>query len=291
MRRVLTIVGILIVGAALCGCSFGIDTEKIPMNIGFKPVIGHDTRAEESVPFPTDQSFRVWAVNTTNGNTVLNNDHIVYGANGWMTNYIWPEAELDFAAYWPIDLNPEFDKEKGIIIKNFGADDIDLLVAREKAVSESDSLVTLHFEHILSRVEFRIKHSLEDHIELILTKIELNGYGKNGNYNEKGSGFWELNTENEGKTIYDAGENPTLKLTKEAQYIGKDFYTIPQQCTGTATVYFRVKVGDGQWVPDKVTTKPLNTEWESGKQYTYTLNITDTKLAFTTGISNWNNRE
>ena len=28
-----------------------------------------------------------------------------------------------------------------------------------------------------------------------------------------------------------------------------------------------------------------------GKQYTYTLTLADTRLTYTTGISNWNNRE
>ena len=281
----------MVAAMMLLGCSFGEDVTKIPMNIGFKPVIGHDTRAEESVPFPEDRTFYVWALNTTDGSIYLNKENIAHKSEGWLSVRKWPEAELDFTAYWPIELNPEYNKEKGLIFRNFSADDIDLLVAREKTINESDSLVTLHFEHILSRVEFRIKQSLEENMDVILTGIELNGYSITGTYNEKGTGYWEVGAADNSRTIYDGKNGSSFKITRDAQYIGEDFYTIPQICKGTATVYFNVRVNGGEWIPDSATTKALDTEWESGKQYTYTLNITDKQLTFTTGISNWNNRD
>ena len=281
----------MVAAMMLLGCSFGEDVTKIPMNIGFKPVIGHDTRAEESVPFQEDRTFYVWALNTTDGSIYLNKENIAHKSEGWLSVRKWPEAELDFTAYWPLSINPEYNKEKGLIIKDFSQDNLDLLVARERTANESDSLVVLHFEHILSRVEFRIKHSLEENIELVLTGIELNGYSKTGSYNEKGTGYWEVGAADHSKTIYDGQTGASFKLTRDAQYIGEDFYTIPQICKGTATVYFNVRVNGGEWIPDSATTKTLDTEWESGKQYTYTLNITDKQLTFTTGISNWNNRE
>ena len=275
----------------LQGCYFGHDITKIYMNIGFIPVIGHDTRAEESVPFPQNRTFNVWALNSSSGSVVLNNENIRYTSEGWVSAYKWPEAELDFTAYWPTDLNPEYNREKGIIIRDFSSDDVDLLVARERCMYESDTLVPLHFQHILSRVEFRIRHSLEDHMVLKLTKIELSGYSNTGTYNQHGNGFWEIASANNSKVIYQAGEGASFNISKDPHYIGNDFFTIPQICKGTATVHFMVKVGNGEWIPDSVTTQPLNTEWESGKLYTYTLNITDKQLIFTTGISNWNNRE
>ena len=128
-------------------------------------------------------------------------------------------------------------------------------------------------------------------MDVILTGIELNGYSITGTYNEKGTGYWEVGAADHSKTIYDSNNGASFKLTRDAQYIGEDFYTIPQICKGTATVYFNVRVNGGEWIPDSATTKTLDTEWESGKQYTYTLNITDKQLTFTTGISNWNNRD
>ena len=105
----------MVAAMMLLGCSFGEDVTKIPMNIGFKPVIGHDTRAEESVPFPEDRTFYVWALNTTDGSIYLNKENIAHKSEGWLSVRKWPEAELDFTAYWPIELNPEYNKEKGFI--------------------------------------------------------------------------------------------------------------------------------------------------------------------------------
>lgn len=291
MRKLILSGKIFLMAILLYGCSFGDDITKIYMNIGFIPVIGHDTRAEESVPFPQDRSFNVWALDCSSGSVLINKENIGYSAEGWISAIKWPEGELDFTACWPTGLIPEYNKEKGIIIRDFSNDDIDLLVAREKAGYGSDTLVPLHFQHILSRVEFRIRQSLEDHIEMKLIKLELKDYSKSGTYNLHGNGFWETGPANQSKVIYDAQQSTSLNISKDPQYIGDDFFTIPQVFKGTATVHFLVKIGNGNWIPDSITSTPLNTEWESGKQYTYTLNITDTKLTFTTGISNWNNRD
>lgn len=291
MKRILTIYSLISAIVILHGCSFGDDMVKTHANIGFNPVIGHDTRADESVPFPKDRNFNVWALDCSNGNIVINKENIDYGTDGWISATKWPETELEFTAYWPVNLNPEYNKEKGIIIKDFSDEDTDLLVAREKAVYGSDTLIPLHFQHILSRLEFRVRCTLEEHIEFKLTKIELKGYSKKGSYNLNGNGFWETDDANNSKVIYDSEQGASFNISREAQYIGDDFLTIPQICKGTVTVHFMIKIGDGEWIYDSLTTKPLDTEWESGKLYTYTLIITDAKLTFTTGISNWNNRE
>ena len=291
MKRILTIYSLICATLVLHGCSFGDDMVKTQANIGFNPVIGHDTRVDESVPFPKDRTFNVWAMDCSNGNIVINKENIDYGAEGWISAIKWPETELDFTAYWPTTLSPEYNKEKGIIIRDFSDDKTDLLVAREKAAYGSDTLVPLHFQHILSRLEFRIRCIFEEHIEFKLTKVELEGYSNNGTYNQRGNGYWETGSANHSKVIYDSENGESFNISRELQYIGDDFYTIPQICKGTVTVHFMVRIGNGEWIPDSLTSQPLNTEWESGKLYTYTLNITETKLTFTTGISNLNNRE
>lgn len=292
MRRILRIGSLMMAAALLTGCFLGKDTTKIPVRIGFLPVIGHDTRAEESVPFPQERSFNVWALHTGNGNLVLDKENITYGYDGWLASKTWPEAELEFTAYWPTDLNPEYDKEKGVIFRNFKAEDVDLLVATERTEYESDTLVPLHFEHILSRCEFRVMHSLESNIEFRVTKIEMKGFGLSGDYNTYGDGLWVPASREESYTVYKAeDENNGWLLTNEPVYIGKDFYTIPQLCTAMIEMQFKVRVNGGEWIPDSAVAGPMTSDWKSGTQYTYTLNMTDEKLTYTTGISNWNNRE
>lgn len=279
---------------AICllqGCSLSDGMVKIEANIGFNPVIGHTTRADESVPFPVDRSFKVCALNTADGSLVLNNEEIRHGADGWLSGRVWPEAELDFVAYWPLDAGVEYSNGHSLTINGFEYDDVDLLVAFERAEYNSDSLVVLHFEHVLSKVEFRIKHSLHENIEIELERIVLDGYGNKGNYSGK-SGYhnWRLVSHGDSKVIYDSQLGASFNLTKEARYIGSSFYTIPQGCEDAdITVEYKIKMGNGEWIHDNMTTTKLETDWESGKQYTYTLNITESKLKFTTGFSNWNN--
>ena len=57
---------VLAAAALLSGC-VSLQTERVPGYISFEPLVGHDTRAVESVPFPEDLSFKVWAVNQTTG--------------------------------------------------------------------------------------------------------------------------------------------------------------------------------------------------------------------------------
>jgi hypothetical protein len=295
MKRIFRIGTLVLAVVSMASCVLGIETNKIPVNIGFMPVIGHDTRAdiEESIPFPEDRDFRVWATNSYDGSMVLNNESISYTSEGWLASQMWPEAELSFTAYWPTDLNPEFDRESGVIIRGFNTneDKRDLLVARTKAEYDADSLVTLGFDHLLSRIDFRVMHSLEDGIEVVIEKIEMVGYGFTGDYNTHGDGKWRVDSQKDSHVIYDAAGGEGWNLTKNAEYIGDDFYAIPQLCLADVVVDCRVRVGNGGWVPDQLSVGNLRTDWQSGKQYTYTLNLTDTRLVYTTGISNWNNRE
>lgn len=279
----------------LSGCVVGLRTNKIPANIGFKPVIGHDTRAEseESIPFPEDRTFRVWATDQYDGSSVLDGETISHTSAGWLSSCTWPESELSFTACWPTDLSPEYDRESGLIFRGFNTDKDgrDLLVARNKSDYETDSLVTLNFDHILSRVDFRVMHSLEDNMEIRVKKIELVGFGFEGDYNTSGDGLWKVSSKDDTHVVYDAGEGEGYRLTKDATYIGEDFFAIPQLCEADIVMTCLVRVGSGGWVTDVLNVNGLKTEWQSGKQYTYTLNMTDTRLVYTTGISNWNNRE
>ena len=81
------ITGSLVAALLMAGCVGPLQTQRIPVNIGFDPVIGHDTRtAVESVPFPEDDTFNVWAVNQSNGKIYLEDETISYGSNGWLAS-------------------------------------------------------------------------------------------------------------------------------------------------------------------------------------------------------------
>ena len=262
------------------------------MNIGFDPVIGHDTRtAVESVPFPEDGTFNVWAVNQSNGNIHLENETVSYDG-GWLASKKWPQAELTFDAYSPSDLPFEFSKNKGLTLKDFDCSEgaTDILVAHaDNADMTVDSLVTMTFEHVLSRVEFRMQHSLSSEMSVKVRKIEMIGFSSKGTYNSQKDDPWTVGAKEFSYVAFEDEEG--LELSSEPIYLGEDFYTIPQLCRAKVEVTLDIKFGNATWIPQTEIIKELDTYWEPSTHYTYTLNLTEQKLTYTTGISTWSNRD
>ena len=276
----------------LTGCIGGLNVNKYPINIGFRPVIGHDTRAEESVPFPEDKCFRLWAQKSLLGTMHIEDETISYN-NGWFASKSWPETELHFEACWPTDLPTEYTRSKGIQLKDFDCSggDVDVMLAVAESDYEIDSLVILRFEHILSRVEFRMLHSLSEEMSVRVKKIEMKGFALKGDYNIKYGSNWSVDDSNSSYTVYDAGETDGITIQSgKAQYVGDNFYTIPQACQASVEVSYDVRYGDAKWIPQVETISSLATRWEQSKHYTYTLNLRMDKLTHTTGISSWENR-
>lgn len=276
----------------LSGCMGGLQTQWVPVGIGFDPVIGHDTRAEESVPLPADRTFNVWAVTATDGAMYLNDETVACRDGGWMASKAWPMDELSFEAYSPSNLRPQFSKDKGLTINDFdcSAANVDILVAKTGNVTfDADSLVALTFEHALSRVEFRMRQSLSPLMRVRVLKIEMIGFASKGTYNSRKSTPWEIGPKDFSYVVYD--DPVGHELTSTPIYIGEEFYTIPQLCRARIEVTFEIKFGDAAWIPQVEEIKELDTNWEPNTHYTFTLNLTETKLTHTTGISNWNNRD
>lgn len=283
--------GVVLCAFLLTGCFGGV--ERVPKTIGFNPVIGHDTRAvEESIPFPEDRTFDVWAT-AENGAATFAGETVAYGTNGWMTSTPWPESALTFAACYPSDLDPEYLPGHGFILHDFNAsaDDVEVLVAQESTGEEgTEGIQALHFEHILSRVDFRVKHSLAGDIEVRAVKAEMTGFGLSGDYNVAGDHKWNVDGTDGRIIIYDALQSDGIAVDGTAQYIGGEYLTIPQHCKAYIYITFHVRIGNGGWVEDRVSVGPLDTDWQPGKQYTYTMNLTDTKMTYTTGITSWTSK-
>lgn len=276
----------------LAGCVGGLHTDRVPVNIGFKPVIGHDTRADESVPLPQDCRFRVWAVDGNTGRTYIDDETILY-SDGWHSTKDWPQSSLDFEACFPEDLQVFFSPETGLGMTGFDCSQGNVDVLFAKAVDEDyeiDRLVTLSFDHILSRVEFRMIQSLSSGMSVRVKKIELVGFALAGDYNVTGDYKWTTSDDSGTYVVFDAGVNP-VDITSDPVYLGDDFFTIPQFCRAGVKVEFDIRFGNSEWIPQEEWIEKLDTDWKSSTHYTYTLNLTETKLVYTTGISNWNNRD
>lgn len=293
-KRYIYIIGVVASALMLLSGCMMLDTMRTAGNIAFKPLIGHDTRAVESVPFPQDRSFKVWSVNQASGDIHIQGETISHSSEGWVSSKLWTLDQMYFEAHWPEDLPMTFSKSDGLQLKDFDCSngDIDILVAKAYETSEDDDVVILNFDHILSRVEFRMKHSLPEEMSMRLKKITMIGYANKGDYNTKVKNGWSEGENDFSYVVYDSGEADGIDIfTGEAQYIGEEFYVIPQPCYAALQVDYEVRFGEATWVPQTETIESLKTHWEPGKHYTYTVNLTMEKLTFTTGISSWSNRE
>lgn len=285
----------MIVAAALhlSGCVKQ-DSTWTPINIAFKPLIGHDTRAVVSVPFPQDQNFDVWAVDPLTGCLYIDGEEITHSSEGWISSKLWPRQDLDFEACWPTDLPMEYTSGKGLQLKNFDCStgDIDILLARASDNNNNDGVATLRFDHILSRVDFRMLHSLGEDMSVRVKTIKMIGVVHIGNFNTEEKYEWSTENADFTYVVYDAGETDGTDISAgNARYIGKEFFCIPQICTACLEVSYDIRYGTASWVPQTDTIESLSTYWETGKYYTYTINIRPDKMTHTTGISSWNNRE
>ena len=280
----------MLAGAVLMSSCIALNTDKTTLNIAFRPVIGYDTRAEESIPFPEDRSFRVWAQEGS-GSVYMQDERVSYNG-GWTTSYIWPQKDLDFEACWPVDLPVEYSSRKGIQINAFDctSGDIDILLAKGGSEQVADGILPLRFDHVLSRIEFRMMHSLSDEMSVRLNKIELKGFGNKGDYNVDVNDAWNVREYNSSRVVFESAEGAMLSKGEPA-YFGNEFYTIPQVCVATIEVSYEVKFADATWIPQVETIQKVEIAWDPSKHYTYTLNLCMDKLKHTTGISSWSNRE
>ena len=288
--KIRTLIGYLGCVLLISSC-VALNTDKTTMNIAFHPFIGYDTRAIESVPFPEDNSFRVWAKEGSAGSIYIQDEIVSYN-DGWTTSYIWPEKELNFEAFWPEDLPIEYSVEKGIYINDFDCTDgdIDILLAKGGSEEVADGVQPLNFDHLLSRMEFRMKHSLSDEMSVRVKKIELKGFGQKGDYNGEYSDGWLVEEFNATRVVFESEEGAEV-LKGEARYFGEEFYTIPQICIGSVEVSYEVRFSEAKWIPQSETIKKFEIAWEPSKHYTYTLNLCVDQLKYTPGISSWSNRE
>lgn len=293
MKKIINIVLLFVAASALLEGCVGIgQSVKVPVMIAFDPVIGHDTRAEEAMPFPEDRTFSLWAVNEADGGMVLNKELISHSTDGWVSSQQWPEATLAFEAYSPSDLSFEYSNAKGLTLNDFDCSkgQVDILVATRRGADVTiDDPVTLTFDHILSRVEFRLLHTFSDYMRVKVRKIEMIGFASVGDYCSIKPQVWSTHSSDYTYVVFE--DEAGVEVTSDPVYLGDEFYTIPQFCLARLDVHFDVKYGEAGWIPQVESIEEFDTLWEPGTHYTYTLKLQETKLVYTTGISNWNNRE
>lgn len=226
--------------------------------------------------------------------------------------YYWPSYNLGFYAYAPTNIGGVSIDNTGKKITDFVPDkdvnqQIDLLVAYNTGIRAANeaSGVELNFKHALSQIDVQAKCS-NPNIEIVVKSIRFVNVKTKGSFTYPTQtttagnldGCWALGGDLSSGADYKASFDQTVTLTNSPASINpsnNNFMLIPQQLTkwvkNTATtgayiaVLCRISSKDGEQKTilypesgDNATKfgsiiVPIDTNWEAGKKYTYTLNF------------------
>lgn len=295
--------------AASAGCIKSTKYDKTTGDIRFSPVIGLDTRSgDNSISFPQDRTFSLWAISDDSGNRYLDDVSVSYtGSRGWTPAGapLWPYGEsLKFVAYWPSTLQASCASDGTLKIGSFSIDDPssednDILVTDlTKSYDKTDSIVSLRFHHALAKVDFRVAHALGSEVSVRVEKIVLRGMKTAGSYDSSEDFPWSVSGDRSDIVIFEAeGDGTDISYLTPLQ-LGGTYSVIPQESAASIEVTYALSSGGSGWLTgQKMSTPDVSDKhpdgylegWEPDRHYTYTLIIREDKISYSTAKSSWDN--
>lgn len=240
-----------------------------------------DSRAVATIDSLKTYGFRVHAYFKGEGAATF--DQIVNyheDQNIWALSspeYWIPGATYWFKAFYPKDLAVDITINDGASHYSINDYDIseqeDIMVASADALTVpadgdapiSGSVVELAFQHLLANVTIKAKSEIGN---VKINSVTLNDIKDNGGYN--GS---EWNSSNTASLSVASNAELTPGSSDYTDVTNGGFLVIPGKYTGaTLTINASNKVYDNIQIPDII--------WESGKMYTYTVEIKQSNIVF-----------
>ena len=238
-------------------------------------------------------------------------------------NYYWPGKNLQFFGYAPtsgigtVTINGTTKQIADFSPAANVANQVDLLASTSAA--QSSGTVAMNFKHILSQISVKAKCSNSD-VTIKVLGVKLGNIGSQGTFTfpttETTSDYtwstpWNLTEDATASYMVGAksdGSAVTLESETAQSIMSENFFLIPQTLTAwagsTATtgayigVLCNIKVANGdkagtdyktvQIYPETAdkyafAAIPINTTWEPGKKYVYTLDFCGTGTTTTGG--------
>lgn len=266
--------------------------------IVFNPVIGHEVRATDmSVPFPEDKTFGVWALDSSNQSIYIDNQQISHQDGVWTSSSLplWPvSSSLDFVAYSPYTLPVRLDGG-AIVLDDFSVteDGTDMLFAQTASgLTAAQGEVKLPFAHALAKLDVRVANGFGDGFDLRMDKIVLKGVAMRGNFHSTRRPCWRIDESTfDDIIIYDSGRDGQFLAGTRMQFVGQACSIIPQAVKPSIELTYSFRVDQGEWIDgQKESVELKDVYWETGRYYTYSLRISETKVSCTAGIGHWNER-
>ncbi len=304
MKKTLFLISLAALGLTACTNDetlSEIDSQE-QKNISFRPAMG--TRATET----TNANLNEINVTAFEGDTpFFEKLDFIKGSDNFFTStpvYNWPgdDTELNFWAFSPLTLKDQVTMTANSkVLTDFSpatdiAQQVDFITANatgKKSANEASG-VPLTFDHQLSQIEVLAKTDNTAYVYKV-TGVRVGAPVSKGTFDFT-TKAWTLGT---GNDIYTDTYATPVQLGSTAQSVmgaGGNLMLIPQQLTAWDVkndaensangAYLSIKLqintvagaqmypfpsdGDCQWAAI-----PIDTNWEAGKKYTYTLDLTN----------------
>lgn len=302
MKRITDII-ILTTVLVLTGCK-GVSplepeigaSESRPIEFGITSDISVESKAIIDESNYTDFGFMVQAgltVDSWQTNAVFGAEtEVTHGTSGWgysPTRY-WQAGSYVFAGAMPSSADFSISLDEAThktLTLDFGEDGYNLaegqhdLMVGFKTVdvqsTASTTPVNFTFAHQLALVNFQIQQEEDEHMTIEINSVKLYGIRKiatkaifaRGNSDEVITPEWTLGEKaTESSAYYGTSESPSI--SNLLVFPGTDQFTIK--------VNYTESYGDSSYTKEKSATRAY--EWEPGKKYTYTVNLTSDSIVF-----------
>lgn len=222
------------------------------------------------------------------------------GGNNWSTtagNFYWPSSgDLHLYAYAPeipgkeggFTINKDVQKLENFVPNTAVANQKDFVYAKATGSSQSNGStgIGINFQHALSEISIKAKNSNTAYT-VDVTGAKLVNITSKGTFTfptpSGGAASWAPSSDTGAKTDYaiEWRSSGILRLSGSETGVGSGFMLIPQQLTKSTkasagsciALHIKVTMQGGDIIHDGWAYVGIDTNWEMGKKYNYTLDL------------------
>lgn len=291
MKRCVWIALLLLAGGCVDDRRDGYD---LVVEVAFSPAMYSAVRAVER-PYPDDLPFGIcawalpsdlwWEAHRDLAGAFLADERVAREGETWeMERPVdWPSAELrlSFLGYAPYGAASDCDRHAGVRFTGVdtSADQTDLLYTDPLAdVSKftGGGVVPVVFRHALCKVDFRVLRLAAGGGTITIRRIEIEEVRHRGDFASLRDPQWQFADEAAPELFFE-GET---EVRTSIRPIGEARFLIPQRLDCAVRVEFDYTNPWGGTLRQRLSTRPLDADFEAGRHYTVTLTLLPDEVQF-----------
>lgn len=297
MKQIKTSMLLMLLLASAASCTDE-KSEYLPqLYVSFTPAVTASTRAH-SGEYPQDVPFGVWIYslgenkswekNRQEATLLADNSIVTYNGGRWTNTppVEWQgKQRLTVFAHSPYDDNVRYSNSKGVTIEDFdvtrGVYPLFTNSVVDCSGKRNGGCIALPFVPTLAKVEFRVRSMAQADSTLRVRSLTMENVHYKGSFQSFPQATWTATDE----TMSIEFCSSPMMVGCSSQTVGTQM-VLPQTVLHHVTLTVDVYDGNGALVVPgrKIVSRAIEGEWNVGKYYTYTLNLTTGSVTFTTDI-------